>query len=305
LSNNPGFSEHPQAAVYNGSFYAVWADDSSGNREVLFTRSLDNATTFEKTVNLSNNTSDSFNQEMAASGNGVYVVWLDEDDSGGRVLLRASADGGDTFGSTVVISDKANSGSFPKVAADGDSVYVSWNVVNDEAEDGLFYVKSDNNGKTFSNIMKLNRHDNFGEPQIAVKDRVVYVVSGGLEVIEVPNLFFAKSIDGGDTFLDGEIEGNGTFVNPVNVELIPDASSSGLLYVVGQVFVSGNEEIILMPLSGGTEILPKPAGAINLSKNPRISECPSIAIAGDNIYVVWEDLSPGNHEILYARGFKG
>src|SRR3546814_7356694 len=46
------------------SFYAVWADDSSGNREVLFTRSLDYTTTFETTVNLSNNTSDSFNQEM-------------------------------------------------------------------------------------------------------------------------------------------------------------------------------------------------------------------------------------------------
>ncbi|MCI0563907.1 MAG: hypothetical protein MN733_35990, partial [Nitrososphaera sp.] len=59
LSNNPGFSEHPQASAYGDNVYAVWADDSSGNREVVFTRSLDNATTFEKTVNLSNNTSDS------------------------------------------------------------------------------------------------------------------------------------------------------------------------------------------------------------------------------------------------------
>jgi hypothetical protein len=41
---------------------------------------------------------------------------------------------------------------------------------------------------------------------------------------------------------------------------------------------------------------------VNLSRNPGISECPSIAIAGDNLYVVWEDLTFGNHEILLARG---
>jgi hypothetical protein len=36
LSNNPGFSEHPQIATYGDNVYAIWADDSSGNREVLF-----------------------------------------------------------------------------------------------------------------------------------------------------------------------------------------------------------------------------------------------------------------------------
>jgi hypothetical protein len=38
LSNNSGFSEHPQIATYGNSVYAIWADDTSGNREVLFTR---------------------------------------------------------------------------------------------------------------------------------------------------------------------------------------------------------------------------------------------------------------------------
>ena len=42
LSNNSGFSEHPQIAAYRNNVYAIWADDTSGNRDVLFTKSEDN-----------------------------------------------------------------------------------------------------------------------------------------------------------------------------------------------------------------------------------------------------------------------
>ena len=65
LSNNSGFSEHPQIAAYDNNVYAIWADDTTGNREVLFIRSEDNGTSFGNIKNLSNNTSDSFNQEIA------------------------------------------------------------------------------------------------------------------------------------------------------------------------------------------------------------------------------------------------
>lgn len=37
----------------------------------------------------------------------------------------------------------------------------------------------------------------------------------------------------------------------------------------------------------------------NLSNNDGISECPSIAISGNNIYIVWEDDTTGNHEIFF------
>jgi hypothetical protein len=41
---------------------------------------------------------------------------------------------------------------------------------------------------------------------------------------------------------------------------------------------------------------------LNLSNNTGISECPSIAISKNYIYIVWEDITPGNHEILFTRG---
>ena len=292
LSNNSGFSEHPQLVAYQDSVYVVWADDTSGNREVWFAKSSDNGTSFGRAANLSNNPSDSFNQEVAAFENNVYVVWLDEGDSS-RIMFRASSDGGNSFGETIAISDKANGETFPKVAAHGDDVYVVWNLVSDEGEDGLFYAKSSDRGATLGDVVKLNREENFGESQVAADGGSVYVVSGGLDSAEVNSLLFANSSDG-SAFDVGEVDGNGTFVNPLNVELV---AANGTLYVAGQVFNSGNEEILLLIMNGS-----EPAGTVNLSNNEGISECPSIAMAGGNIYVVWEDLTPGNHEMLFAKG---
>ncbi|MGZ5551711.1 MAG: hypothetical protein ACXWE7_13085 [Nitrososphaeraceae archaeon] len=38
-----------------------------------------------------------------------------------------------------------------------------------------------------------------------------------------------------------------------------------------------------------------------MSNNPGVSECPSITISNNNIYVIWEDYIRGNNEILFAK----
>jgi hypothetical protein len=297
LSNNPGFSEHPQLSVYGSNVYAVWADNSPGNREILFSRSVDSGSDFEAVQNLSNDNSDSHNQEIAAFGDKVYVTWLDRDiEDNTRILLRASSDGGATFGQTIEISSVADIGSYPKITAYGDDVYVAWNLIGRGMDEGLYFAKSSDGGSSFGNATKLD--DTPGEPQVAAYNGTVYVISGGLDPIEVNGLHLFKSSDSGETFSDPvQIDAGGEFVNPTNVEVA--AVSEDEAYVAGQVFVGGNEEIILLPISGDNT-----TGTVNLSKNAKISECPSIAIAGDNIYVVWEDLTPGNHEVLYAKGSK-
>ena len=305
LSNNSGFSEHPQIAAYDNHVYAIWADDTSGNREVLFTRSVDNGTSFDKIKNLSNNTSDSFNQEIAVFGDTVYVVWLDQspEDDETNILLKASGDGGETFGRTVNISSNANQETFPKIAAFEGSVYIAWNtadnLLDERDNEGLFFVRSLDGGNTFDNIIKLNHENDFGELQIAAFDETVYVASGGLPSVDVNGVLFTKSNDGGRSFSEPvTIDENGRFVNSLNVEV--SAYDEQFSYVAAQVSVSGNEEILLLEMTGNNS-----TKVLNLSNNPKISECPSIAIEGDNIYVVWEDMTPGNHEILYAKGTRG
>jgi intracellular sulfur oxidation DsrE/DsrF family protein len=304
LSNNSGFSEHPQIAAYNNNVYAIWADDTSGNREVLFTRSEDNGSSFFGTIkNLSNSTSDSFNQEIAVFGDNVYVIWLDQDEGDkAKILLKASDDGGVTFGRTVNISSNANDETFPKVAAYKDGVYIAWNMADGELDksdnEGLFFVSSLDGGSNFDNMTKLNPEKDSGEAQVAAFNDAVYVVSGGLHSVNVDGPIFMKSNDGGKSFSEPVmLDQNGTFINPTNVEV--GAYDEQFSYVAAQVSVSGNEEIFLLEMTGNNL-----GQVFNLSNNAKISECPSIAMAGNNIYVVWEDMTPGNHDILYAKGIR-
>jgi hypothetical protein len=303
LSNNSGFSEHPQIAAHGNNVYAIWADDTSGNREVLFIRSGDNGSNFDTIKNLSNSTSDSFNQEIAVFGDNVYVIWLDQTEGDkAKILLKASDDGGATFGGTVNISSNANDETFPKVAAYKDSVYIAWNMADGERDkrdnEGLFFVSSLDGGSTFDNMTKLNPDNDSGEAQLAAFNDTVYVVSGGLHSVNVKGPIFTKSNDGGKSFSEPVmIDQNDTFTNPTNVEV--GAYDERFSYVAAQVSVSGNEEIFLLEMTANNL-----TRLFNLSNNAKISECPSIAMAGNNIYVVWEDMTPGNHDILYAKGIR-
>ena len=95
-----------------------------------------------------------------------------------------------------------------------------------------------------------------------------------------------------------EIE-QGKINNPLNVEIIVDEierlfiawQDSGETAEKGDIFSA-------MSLDGGESF----ESATNISNNADISECPSIAVNGDNIYITWEDLTPGNHEVLYRYG---
>lgn len=77
LSNNMGFSEHPQISSVADNVHVIWADDTIGNKQVYSRTSHDNGNTFGETIKLSNNSSNSFNQDIAAFGNNVFAVWVE------------------------------------------------------------------------------------------------------------------------------------------------------------------------------------------------------------------------------------
>ena len=99
--------------------HVVWGDDTSGNFDILYRRSLDGGSTFPNIIkNLSSNAGDSFNPEIALSGNNVYVVWSDFAIAGTDILYRTSADNGNTF-PAVGTNLSANEGAsvIPAIAA--------------------------------------------------------------------------------------------------------------------------------------------------------------------------------------------
>jgi hypothetical protein len=201
-------------AVSGDNVYVTWWDNKTGNNEVFFARSTDNGQTFEETVNLSNATGASADNEISAEGDNVYVTWWDNQTRNWEVFSRASADNGETFGDAVMLNDIANA-SFKlsppprdRIAVDslvdssGDNQYVAW-WDNKTGNWEVLFAKSDDNGATFGDTINISNSpeaDSVGA-RIDSDGENVYITwfdtSPGQK-----NAFFRASNDNGETFGD-------------------------------------------------------------------------------------------------------
>ena len=326
LSNNSGFSEHPQIAVSKNGIFIIWTDNTnSNNTEIMFTKSLDNGTTFAEVKNLSNDSKNSNNQEISVSDENVYVVWQDIDqtfshsnkenlkdkETSSNIMFIGSMDNGNTFNDQIKLTNNTYD-SYPKVNSYHNYVYVVWNSEDKssskdsgDSDSGLFFIRSFDNGKSFQNLIRLVSN-NFGELQISVLRDKVVIVWGGLHSKNVNDVYFVKSDDNGDTFTNPYIipqkitkpkdnNYSDKINNPSNVEI----ANNDYSYTVWQDIISEkNQDIFIANIKNDMES----NKIINLSNNTGISECPSIAISKNYIYVIWEDFTPGNHEILFIKG---
>lgn len=301
LSKNDGISEHPQLAMAGNNLYLAWTDDSSETREVLFAKSADGGAIFGEAASLSDPNRESYNSEVATFKGSVYVVWQEQDaDGNNAVLLRASRDSGETFGDPVEIASGSlvDPESYPKVAAYGGAVHVAWSTA--EEKQRVYYARSADGGATFSNATALNGREKAGETQVAAYGSDVYVAWGGLDVPTVDMLMYSKSADGGKSFAPPAIIKGPPY--PLNPELaiVPGAGGQYSILVTAQVSASkANDEIMLASSTDGGQTF---SGATNLSSDPALSQCPSISASGGRVFVTWEDLSTGNHEIFMAKG---
>jgi hypothetical protein len=330
VSNNTGFSEHPQIAVSKNGIFIVWADNTdSNNTEIMFTKSEDNGTTFSKVINLSNNPYNSNNQEISAFGENVYVVWQDVDGGSNTnsysnimkeaekkplssITFRASLDNGEKFNEPIQLANNTRD-SYPKVNSYKEHVYVVWNSENikssseNDKNSGLYFIKSSDKGNNFENSIRL-AHYNFGESQIAVNASDVFIVWSGLHAKDIKDIYFVQSDDNGTTFTDPYIIAeqdtnaeNRNYIDKINSPSNVELPSNNLAYIVWQEKISQENQDIFIITNLKNENM-QYNKILNLSNNSGISECPSIAISKNYIYVVWEDITPGNHEILFTRG---
>lgn len=292
-------SSAPSIAIAGKNVYVVWHDDSPGNFEILYRRSTDGGATFGSTVNLSNDPAGSALPAIAVSGSNVYVVWLDG--SSTDVLFRRSTDGGATFGSTVNLSNNPAGSHQPTIAASANNVYVVWldqSLGNTET----FYRRSTDGGATFESTINLS--NNIGSSDlasIAVSGNNVHVVwdDDSAHGTDNPEILYRRSIDGGATF--------GSVINLSNnagLSFFPSiAVSSNNVYVVWSDESAGDLEIFhRLSTDGGVSF----GSTTNLSNNEGSSFTPSIAVLGNNVYIIWVEMnSLVDFEILLITSTDG
>jgi hypothetical protein len=305
LSNNSGFSEHPQMAAEDENIYVVWADNTNVNKQIYFRKSIDGGKSFDEQMLLSNSNSNAFNQEISSFGKNVHIVWLEKVPNGPyRTMTTSSTDGGETFQKPIVLSENASALTFPKISTYDNHVYVTWNVEDEpDADNGMYFISSSDNGMTFGNISKLNTEEkDYGEPQVASAGNQVYVIWGGSDTHLLSSLNIIKSEDYGDTFSEIKKISEtdlGKLIEPSNVDIAIDQNDRVFIAWQDKVNASGKDEILFAFSTDNGQTF---SDVTNVSNNTDISECPSIIVTDDAVFITWEDLTPGNHEILFSRG---
>ncbi|HZD36864.1 MAG TPA: sialidase family protein [Nitrososphaeraceae archaeon] len=305
LSNNSGFSEHPQMSSENGNIYVVWADNTNVNKQIYFRKSIDGGNSFDEQMLLSNSNSNAFNQEIASFGKNVHIVWLEKIPNGPyRTMTTSSTDGGETFHKPIVLSENASAQTFPKISTYDNHVYVTWNVEDEpDTDNGIYFTSSSDNGMTFGNISRLNTEEkDYGEPQVTSARNQVYVIWGGSDTHRLSSLNIIKSDDYGNTFSEIKKLSEtdlGKLNEPSNAEIAIDQNDRLFIAWQDKVNASGKDEILF---AFSTDRGKTFSNVTNVSNNLDISECPSIIATEDTVFVTWEDLTPGNHEILFSRG---
>jgi hypothetical protein len=129
ISNNPGESENPSIEVDNaGNIYVVWRDDSHGNDQIYFSRSIDNGLTWNPFKNVSNNSGTSWNPAIAIDSVGnINVVWSDDIGGPREIHFRRSIDEGANWFDTVNISNISKWSVYPSIAVDNDgNINIVW-----------------------------------------------------------------------------------------------------------------------------------------------------------------------------------
>jgi hypothetical protein len=93
LSNNVGDSTFPAIAASGNIVHVVWQDNTLGEPDILYRRSLNDGMTFPNIItNLSDDAGFSVDPAIAVSGNSVHVVWTNETPGNPDVLYIRSLD---------------------------------------------------------------------------------------------------------------------------------------------------------------------------------------------------------------------
>jgi hypothetical protein len=93
----------PMASSGN-NLYIVWPDNKTGNWELFFTRSVDGGYTFEKPINISNNTSFSANATIISHEDHVSITWWDNKTGEIEPFVRSSHNSGESFNSALMLN---------------------------------------------------------------------------------------------------------------------------------------------------------------------------------------------------------
>ena len=196
--SNSAFASDPSVTCGN-NVYSV--DDRAygnyGTYNVIFKKSSDGGNTYDNRIILSNETLIDDTARITASGNNVYVAWINNVK---QVEFTKSVDGGKSFGDISIFNSTGFSEEL-QIAANDNNVYMIWED-GQKRNDNVFFTASVDAGNHFTTPRLIGLGGT--GPKIAISDNNVYVASFGYGKYENGSVsdspWIVKSNDGGNNF---------------------------------------------------------------------------------------------------------
>jgi hypothetical protein len=201
----PPASNTDIAASNDGSdVYVVWEQEG----EIMLAASHDGGETWEEMVNVSNTPGASTDPRVATSADGqfVHVTWQDTPGNG-DIFYARSTNGGESFETSINLSNTSGRSNDHQLLAEGSNVYVVW-VDYTTGNGDINFRKSNNNGGTFSSTTNLSRGSGLSflasrDPDMAAqgtKVSVIWAAYPDRSATRLGEIIFRESLDSGSTF---------------------------------------------------------------------------------------------------------
>jgi len=211
ITPHEGGAFSPRIALdSNEALNVVWGDGKELGLRVVYLRSTDQGETFTEPLVVSGASTDALDPEVAVdSGDGINVVWQDQDSGVSAIMFARSTDRGATFSTPKRVSTGEGRAIEAQIVADSeDRLNVVW-VDESSGSAQAYYSRSTDSGETFSTPISVSKAPNadIHKPVAAVFGDTVYVAYQDGDLFGEDGgdrqVFLATSNDSGLTFDEG------------------------------------------------------------------------------------------------------
>ena len=319
--------QHPSAATAGSSVFVVWHGVNGIGLDIFLRRSLDGGATWQPVAILTSS-GRAAHASIAAAGRFVHVVWGDVRHGTAEIYWRRSVDGGASWEEERRLSDLPFESWVPSVAASGEDVWVAWVDLRDGNEEEYVKVSRDG-GDHWTPDTRLTSNDaDSWAPSIVLSSGVAHVSWFDRRDAEVSPADVEAQLDAilalmGLPFEPAPPPDLHTYYLPPFMARVEEkrrriqdaapawvASGGDPARLEGELreferrmrdWAGGWEIYYARSTDGGRSWTPE----VRLTNASGASARPSIAVDGENVFLVWFDNRDDDFEVYFKQSRDG
>ena len=272
--------------------HVVYEYATNDTLRVFYRRSFDSGATWGTPLQISTVTAKSFSPCIGISGSSLHAVWETKVDGTTAIWYARSLDTGLHWEEPVRISEGPDSSLIASVAVEGEHVRVVWS----KASNGIYEVylrQSSDAGASWGEEQQLTDTNNRAHNASITSTGDTLYLTWLDHAPGTSEVFFMRSIDGGSSW--GSVQ---RLTASLGCDF-PKIAVRGNIVHVSFIYLLGgsNWNVGYLRSTDAGETWER---AKQLSFGPSFSWSPTLAIRGEDVFLVWSDYRNGSDGELYG-----